>query len=97
MYALVDCNTFYASCEAVFNPAIRDEAVVVLSNNDGCIIARNAKAKSLDIPDMVPFFQVEALLRKHKVHIFSSNYELYGDLSAKVMRLMEPFGTEMEI
>ena len=97
MYALVDCNTFYASCEVIFNPAIRDEPVVVLSNNDGCIISSNAKAKALNIPDMVPFFQVEKLVKKNNVHIFSSNYELYGDISAKVMRVMEPFGTEMEV
>ncbi len=97
MYALVDCNTFYASCEAIFNPAIRNAPVVVLSNNDGCIIARNAKAKALDIPDMVPFFQVETLVRKNNVRVFSSNYELYGDISAKVMHLMEPFGTAMEV
>lgn len=70
MYALVDCNTFYASCEAIFNPAIRNAPVVVLSNNDGCIIARNAKAKALDIPDMVPFFQVETLVRKNNVRVF---------------------------
>ncbi len=97
MYALVDCNTFYASCEAVFNPAIRNEPVVVLSNNDGCIISSNAKAKALNIPDMLPFFQVETLVKKNNVHIFSSNYELYADISARVMCVMEPYSTEIEV
>jgi DNA polymerase V len=97
MYALVDCNTFYASCEQIYNPAIRGKPVVVLSNNDGCIISRNAEAKLLNIPGMVPFFQVRDMVEKNNVHIFSSNYELYGDISARVMNLMEPYGAEMEV
>jgi len=97
MFALVDCNTFYASCEAVFNPAVRGKPVVVLSNNDGCIIARNAEAKALGIPGMLPFFQVRKQVEEAGCHIFSSNYELYGDLSARVMKLMEPYATEMEV
>ncbi len=97
MFALVDCNTFYASCEAVFNPAVRGKPVVVLSNNDGCIIARNAEAKALGIPGMLPFFQVRKQVEEAGCYIFSSNYELYGDLSARVMKLMEPYATEMEV
>jgi len=97
MFALVDCNTFYASCEAIFNPAVRGKPVVVLSNNDGCIIARNKEAKALGIPGMLPFFQVRKQVEDAGCHIFSSNYELYGDISARVMRLMEPFATEMEV
>ena len=97
MFALVDCNTFYASCEAIFNPAVRGKPVVVLSNNDGCIIARNAEAKALGIPGMLPFFQIRKQVEQAGCHVFSSNYELYGDISARVMRLMEPYATEMEV
>lgn len=97
MYALVDCNTFYASCEQIFNPAIRGQPIVVLSNNDGCIISRNDEAKALKFPGLVPFFQVKHLFKKHQVHIFSSNYELYGDISARVMSILQPFSYEMEI
>jgi DNA polymerase V len=97
MFALVDCNTFYASCEAIFNPAVRGKPIVVLSNNDGCIISRNKEAKALGIPGMLPFFQVRKQVEDAGCHIFSSNYELYGDISARVMTLMEPFATEMEV
>jgi len=97
MYALVDCNTFYASCEAIFNPALRGKPIVVLSNNDGCIISRNAEAKALNIPDLRPYFQVRDLLKKYRVQIFSSNYELYGDISARVMALMESYSVGMEV
>jgi len=97
MFALVDCNTFYASCEAIFNPAVRGKPIVVLSNNDGCIISRNKEAKALGIPGMLPFFQVRKQVEEAGCHIFSSNYELYGDISARVMTLMEPFATEMEV
>lgn len=97
MFALVDCNTFYASCEAIFNPAVRGKPVVVLSNNDGCIISRNKEAKALGIPGMLPFFQVRKQVENAGCHIFSSNYELYGDISARVMQLMEPYATEMEV
>ena len=97
MYALVDCNTFYASCEQIFNPALLGKPVVVLSNNDGCVISRNAEAKALAIPGMVPYYQVKAALQKHQVKIFSSNYELYGDISARVMQLLEPFASDMEV
>ena len=97
MFALVDCNTFYASCEAIFNPAVRGRPVVVLSNNDGCIISRNAEAKALGIPGMLPFFQVRRQVEQAGCHIFSSNYELYGDISARVMTLMAPYATEMEV
>ena len=97
MFALVDCNTFYASCEAIFNPAVRGKPIVVLSNNDGCIISRNKEAKALGIPGMLPFFQVRKQVEAAGCHIFSSNYELYGDISARVMKLMEPYATEMEV
>ena len=97
MYALVDCNAFFASCEQVFRPDLRGKPVVVLSNNDGCIVARSQEAKALNIPDLVPYFKVRPLLEKYGVHVFSSNYELYGDLSSRVMKVLEYFSPEVEI
>jgi DNA polymerase V len=97
MLALVDCNSCFASCEAIFRPEIRNQAVVVVSNNDGCIVARNAYAKQLDIPDLVAFFQIKPYLEKNNVQVFSSNYELYGDISARIMSLLSGFCSEMEV
>lgn len=97
MYALVDCNSFFASCEQVFRPDLRGKPVVVLSNNDGCIVARSKEAKALNIPDLVPYFKVKPLLEKYGVYVFSSNYELYGDLSNRVMKSLEYFSPEIEV
>lgn len=97
LFALVDCNTFYASCEKIFRPDLKHKPVLVLSNNDGCIISRDNIAKSLDIPELVPFFQVEARVKQLGCQVFSSNYELYGDISARVMSLLEPYATAMEV
>ncbi|MBV7387530.1 Y-family DNA polymerase [Pasteurellaceae bacterium TAE3-ERU1] len=91
MFALVDVNSFYASCEAVFRPDLRDAPIVVLSNNDGCIIARNARAKQLGIAMGTPYFKVKAQLRAQGVQVFSSNYTLYGDLSRRVMNILAQF------
>ena len=85
MIGLVDCNNFYASCERVFNPSLRHVPVVVLSNNDGCIVARSNEAKALGIDMGVPFYQVKDQLEKAQVAVFSSNYILYGDMSRRVM------------
>lgn len=85
-FGLMDCNNFYASCERLFRPELAGRPVVVLSNNDGCIIARSDEAKALDVPMGRPYFKVRPQLRKHGVSVFSSNYELYGDISARVMR-----------
>lgn len=97
MYAIIDCNNFYASCERLFRPDLVEKPIVVLSNNDGCVVARSKEAKVLGIPMAVPFFQVKALCKQHKVHIFSSNYALYGDLSQRVMRVIEENWPDMEI
>ena len=97
MYALVDCNSFFASCEQVFRPDLRGLPLVVLSNNDGCIVARSKEAKALGIPDLEPYFKQKALLEKNGVHVFSSNYELYGDLSSRVMTTLEGFSPDIEI
>ena len=95
--ALVDCNSFYVSCERLFNPKIRNKPVVVLSNNDGCIIARSNEAKALGIKMGEPYFKAKDTILKNKVYVFSSNYSLYGDMSRRVMRTLKYFGTEMEI
>ncbi len=97
MYALADCNNFYASCERVFRPSLNTEAIVVLSNNDGCIIARSNEAKSLGIPMGLPLFKAQNALRKHHVHIFSSNYAFYGDMSRRVMNILKTFSPEVEL
>lgn len=85
MFALIDCNNFYVSCERLFRPDLHHVPVVVLSNNDGCVIARSNEAKALGIAMGVPFFQIKDLCRQGKIHIFSSNYTLYGDMSWRVM------------
>ena len=85
MYALVDCNNFYVSCERVFNPRLRDKPVAVLSNNDGCIIARSNEVKSLNIPMGAPLHLYKEVIKKNNILVYSSNYTLYGDMSARVM------------
>jgi DNA polymerase V len=97
MLALIDCNSFYASCEQVFRPDLRGRPVVVLSNNDGCIVAANRQAKALNYPAFSPYFKVEGMLRHHNVAVFSSNYELYGDLSQRVMDTLRDFSPDMEV
>jgi DNA polymerase V len=97
MYALADCNNFYASCERVFNPSLRNRPVVVLSNNDGCVIARSSEAKKLGIRMGVPAFEIDKLLTENRVAVFSSNYALYGDLSTRVMNTLASFVPSMEI
>jgi len=97
IFALVDCNNFYASCERVFNPRLEGKPIVVLSNNDGCVIARSNEAKKLGIPMGAPFFQWEKVCKQHKVNVFSSNYELYGDMSSRVMALLTEAWPDIEI
>ena len=89
--ALVDCNSFYVSCERLFKPKIISKPVVVLSNNDGCVISRSNEAKILGIKMGEPYFKVKELIKRNKVYIFSSNYALYGDLSRRVMRVLKTF------
>ena len=95
--ALVDCNSFYVSCERLFNPKIQNKPVVVLSNNDGCVISRSNEAKALGIRMGEPYFKVKELIKRNNVHIFSSNYALYGDLSRRVMKVLKTFSTNVEI
>jgi DNA polymerase V len=94
--ALVDCNNFYVSCERVFNPALEGVPVVVLSNNDGCVVARSQEAKDLGIAMGVPIFTIRELVRKYDVRMFSSNYALYGDLSLRVSETLEQFTPHIE-
>lgn len=95
MYALVDGNNFFASCERVFRPDLEGKPVLVLSNNDGCVIARSAEVKALGVPMGVPFFEVKALCRRHHVQVFSSNYRLYGDMSNRMMRVLANHAREV--
>jgi DNA polymerase V len=97
VYALVDCNNFYVSCERVFNPKLEHKPVVVLSNNDGCVVARSNEAKALGIKMGVAAFEIASLLKKHNVLIFSSNYTLYADMSSRVMETLSEFTSEIEI
>ena len=97
MIALADCNNFYVSCERVFNPSLEGRPVVVLSNNDGCIVARSEEAKALGIAMGTPYFQAKDIIRKHDVQVFSSNYELYGDMSSRVMSMLSGFAPGIEI
>ena len=96
MFGLADVNSFYASCEALFRPDLRGKPVVVLSNNDGCVIARSAGAKALGIKMGVPWFQIKAETYPEKVFIFSSNYGLYHDLSQRVMTALEELTPRVE-
>ncbi|MGR9116672.1 MAG: Y-family DNA polymerase [Gammaproteobacteria bacterium] len=95
--ALVDCNNFYVSCERVFRPDLWQKPVAVLSNNDGCIVARSPEVKALGIKMGTPVFEVEGLIRRHRIQLFSSNYALYADMSARVMQLLENFAPQTEI
>jgi DNA polymerase V len=96
VFALVDCDDFYVSCERLFAPSLRGRAVVVLSNNDGCVISRSAEAKAAGVTMGVPAFKVRGLLSAHGAKIFSSNYELYGDMSRRVRRVLEECAPEVE-
>lgn len=97
MFALIDCNNFYVSCERVFNPKLEGKPVVVLSNNDGCVIARSEEAKNIGFKMGDPIFQKKELVRKHNVIVCSSNYALYGDMSNRVMALLKSFSPDYEI
>nr|WP_148216047.1 Y-family DNA polymerase [Acaryochloris marina] len=94
---LCDCNSFYASCESALNPSLQHKPVVIASNNDGVVVTANAKGKALGLVMGVPLFKVQALIKKHDVRVFSSNYALYGDLSSRVMTILETFTPEQEI
>ncbi|MFZ4739657.1 MAG: Y-family DNA polymerase [Bacteroidales bacterium] len=97
MFALIDCNNFYASCERAFRPDLNGKPVVVLSNNDGCVIARSNEAKAVGVPMGAPAFEYEELFKKNKVHVFSANFALYGDMSQRVMSILSEYTPDLEI
>jgi len=97
VFALVDCNNFYASCEKLFDPRLKTRPVVVLSNNDGCVVARSAEVKALGIPMGVPWFQLQAQARKHGIVACSSNYALYADMSNRVVEVLSSFSPKIEV
>lgn len=97
MFALVDVNNFYCDCEKVFRPDLWGKPVLVLSNNDGCVIARSAEVKALNIPMGAPYFKLKDEIRRHKIHVFSSNYALYADFSNRVMTTLEAMAPSVEV
>ena len=97
MFALIDCNNFYASCERVFNPSLINKPIVVLSNNDGAVIARSNEAKAVGVPMGALMFKYKDFFRKKNVHVFSANFTLYGDMSNRVMTLLEDYSPEIEV
>lgn len=97
MYAHIDCNNFFASCERLFRPKLENKPVAVLSNNDGCIISRSAEVKALGIPMGVPVFQVKQELRAHDVTLFSANFELYGDISERIVSILKEITPLIEV
>lgn len=97
VFALMDCNSFYSSCERVFRPELKNSPIIVLSNNDGCAVSVSPEAKALGVPMTSAFFEIKDIVKKHKIHVFSSNYTLYGDLSSRVMSLLSTFTPDLEI
>ncbi len=97
MFALIDCNNFYASCERVFQPQLEKDPIVILSNNDGCVISRSNEAKKIGIPMGAPAFKYKNIFKKYNVKIFSSNFPLYGDMSDRVMKILDTYSPDFEI
>ncbi len=97
MYGLLDCNNFFVSCQRVFRPELARRPVVVLSNNDGCVIARSNEVKALGIAMGAPYFQIRPLIHRHQIEVFSSNFTLYGDMSHRVMQVLEELCPHVEI
>lgn len=97
IFALIDCNNFFVSCERVFRPDLWDKPVVVLSNNDGCVVARSNEVKALGVPMGVPYFKVKEALNKHNVTLFSGNFPLYGDFSQRVVQLLQEACPDIEV
>lgn len=96
MFALIDCNNFYASCERVFRPDLNGKPIVILSNNDGCVVARSNEAKEF-VPMGAPAYQFKEIFQKHAINVFSSNYALYGDMSKRVMDTLATFSPDIEV
>ena len=97
MFALVDCDNFYASCERVFNPNLRNKPIAILSNNDGCVISRSDEAKAIGLPMGAPAFKYETFFKTNNIQVLSSNYPLYGDMSNRVMKILDQFTPDVEV
>ena len=97
MFAVVDCNNFFVSCERVFRPDLEGKPVMVLSNNDGCIVSRSQEVKALGIPMGAPAFKYKEVIKQHNIVVFSANFALYGDMSVRVMRTLAQFSDQMEV
>ena len=97
MIALLDCNNFYVSCERLFDPKLINKPVVVLSNNDGCVISRSNEAKSIGIKMGEPLFKIKHLIKKFRVSVLSSNYSFYGDISNRIMRVLQKSIANVEV
>lgn len=97
MFALVDCNNFYASCERVFNPNLQGKPVAILSNNDGCVISMSDEAKKIGLPFGAPIFKWKKFCKQHNISVLSSNYPLYGDMSERVMKILTQFSPDIEV
>ena len=97
MFALVDCNNFYASCEKLFDPGLRDLPIVVLSNNDGCVVARSAESKALGVPMGAPWFKLQSMAKQYGIRAFSSNYALYADMSNRVVEVLSAYTPNLEV
>ena len=97
IFALADGNNFYVSCERVFSPSLRNKPVIVLSNNDGCVIARSNEAKAIGIVMGEPVFKCQGLIQKYKIQVFSANFPLYGDMSGRMMSTLSQFSPNLEI
>ncbi len=97
VFALVDCNNFYASCERAFNPKLKQQPIIILSSNDGCVVARSNEAKALGIKMGAPYFQIKEIVESAKIKVFSSNFGLYGDMSGRIMSILAEFTPELEI
>lgn len=97
VFALVDVNNFYASCEQLWEPKLRNRPVVVLSNNDGCVVARSKEAKAISVPMGAPWFKLRELAKQHRIIALSSNYELYASMSNRVVDVLRDFAPELEV
>lgn len=97
MFALVDVNNFYASCEQLWEPKLRNRPVVVLSNNDGCVVARSKEAKAIGVPMGAPWFKLREQAKQHRIIALSSNYELYASMSNRVVDVLRDFAPELEV
>lgn len=97
MFALSDANSFYASCERVFRPDLEGRPIIVLSNNDGCVVARSKEARAIGIAMGVPFFQIRGLIKRHDIAVFSSNYTLYDDMSRRFQTVLRTYSDDMEV